>query len=96
MSDEVIAAGAKALGRFGIECDEDTPIEPLRVGVAKAKLGICQDRPSRLSMANRGVQGQEGEDQTTMSEEKIVRVRLEDLCEIGDSMSTMMHDSGQW
>ena len=27
-----------------------------------------------------------------MTEEKTVSARLEDLCEIGDAMSTMMHD----
>ena len=33
-----------------------------------------------------------------MSEEKTVSVKLEDLCEIGDAMSTMMHDldNGKW
>ena len=91
MSDEVIAAGAKALGRFGIECDEDTPIEPLRQE--------WQRRSSNLSgpaltpiYGDGAAQGQEGEHQTTMSEEKTVSVGLEDLCEIGDAMSTMMHD----
>lgn len=44
MSDEMITAGAKALGRFGIECDEDTPIEPL-MQEWRRRSGICQGRP---------------------------------------------------
>ena len=91
MSDEVIAAGAKALGRFDIECDEDTPFEPLRQEWRKRRRNLSG--PALTPIYGDAVpEGQEGEDATTMSEEKIVRVKLEDLCEIGDSMRTMMHD----
>ena len=90
-SDEVIAAGARALGRFGIECDEDTPIEPLRQEWRRRSRTLSG--PALTPIYGDGAaQGQEGENQTTMIEEKTVSVRLEDLCGIGDAMSTMMHD----
>ena len=91
MSDEVIAAGARALGRFGIECDEDTPFEPLRQEWRTRSRNLSG--PSLTPIYGYcGVRGRKGEHQITMSEEKTVSVRLEDLCEIGDAMSTMMHD----
>ena len=91
MSDEVIAAGEKALGRFGIECDEDTPCEPLRQEWRRRSRNLSGPALTPIYVDG-APEGQEGEDETTMSEEKTVSVRLEDLCEIGDSMSTMMHD----
>ena len=91
MSDEVIAAGAKALGRFGIECDEDTPFEPLRQEWMRRSRNLL--RPALTPIYGDGAtQDQEGEHQTTMSEEKTVSVRLEDLCRIADAVRTMMHD----
>ena len=92
MSDEVIAAGAKALGRFGIECDEDTPIEPLREEWRRMSRNLSG--PALLPIYGEGAtQDQEGERQTMMMiEEKTVSVRLEDLCRIADAVRTMMHD----
>ena len=91
MSDEMITAGAKALGRFGIECDEDTPIEPL-MQEWRRRSGNLSGSALTPIYGDRGHQDRKGEHQTTMCDEKMVIVGLEDLCEIGDAMSTMMHD----
>ena len=91
MSDEVIAAGAKALGRFGIECDEDTPFEPLMQEWRRRSRNLSGPALTPI-YGGGGPQGRKGERESAMSEEKTVSVSLEDLCEIGDAMSTMMHD----
>ena len=91
MSDEMITAGAKALGRFGIECDEDTPIEPL-MQQWRRRSGNLSGPALTPIYSDRGHQDRKGEHHTTMCDEKMVSVSLEDLCEIGDAMSTMMHD----
>lgn len=91
MSDEVIAAATRALGRFGIECDEDTPIEPLRQEWRRRSRNLSG--PALTPIYGDGAaQGRKGERQATMTEGKTVSIRLEDLCEIGDATSTMMHD----
>ena len=84
-------AALKALGTFGVECDENTPIESLRQEWRSRK-----DNLSGLALepiyGDKAPSGQEGGFQQTMNDEKTVSVRLEDLCEIGEAVRTMMHD----
>ena len=90
-NDEVLMAAVKALGRFGIECDENTPFEFLRREWRKRRDNLSG--PALQSIYGDWASvGQKGEQPSMMSEEKTVNVRLEDLCEIGESVRTMMHD----
>ena len=91
MSDEVIAAAVKALGRFGIECDEDTHIESLGEEWRRRSRNLSGPALTPI-YGDSGISGRKGERKSAMSEEKTVRVRQEDLCEIGEAMRTMMHD----
>ena len=91
MSDELIAAGAEALGRFGIECDEDTPFEPLRQEWRRRSRNLSGSALTPI-YGDGGVRGRKGEHKTAMTEEKTVTVRLEDLCKIADAVRTIMHD----
>ena len=90
-SDEVLAAAAKALGRFGIECDEATPIESLREQWRLISGNLSGSALGPIYGDN-GPQRQKGEKPSLMNDDNTVSVKLEDLCEIGEAVSTMMHD----
>ena len=90
-NDAVLDAAVKALCTFGIECDEDTPFESLRQEWLSKRDNLSG--PALLPIySGRASSGQKGEHPSMMSEEITVSVRLEDLCEIGEAVRTMMHD----
>ena len=90
-NDAVLYAAMKALHRFGIRCDENTPSESLRQKWRKRSDNLSEPA-FQATYGDWASVGQEREQPTMMSEEKTVRVSLEDLCEIGEAVRTMMHD----
>ncbi len=89
--DRVFEAALKTLGTFGIECDENTPIESLRQAWRRRRDNLSGPALEPI-YGDKAPSGQEGGQPSIMKEEKTVNVRLEDLCKIGEAVRTMMHD----
>ena len=89
--DAVLEAAIQALSTFGIVCDEYTPFDSLREEWRNRRDDMSGPALSPIYGVNASA-CQEGELQQAMSDEKTVNVRLEDLCEIGEAVRTMMHD----
>ena len=91
VSEPVVIAAVRALSRFGIECDEYTPFETLRQEWQSRRGNLSGPALSPI-YGDKAFAHQEGELQQAMNDEKTVSVRLEDLCVIGESVRTMIHD----